>query len=306
MPNDPNTPPRRAIRLKAYVQTGAVIAVLIAAAILARSLLDGNGAETPAPAATPIPAGSAVNWQPVVQEIGGIPVVRVPSGCFMMGSADGGGDETPVHRVCLSAFWIGQKELTNAQYRRCVEAGACDPPGYTMYYADSAYAGDPVVSVLWSQARQYAAWLSETTGLAWSLPTEAQWEYAARGPEGRDYPWGDGDPTCDRVHIGGCEAHAAPVGPDQRASGASWVGALDLSGNMWEWVADWYGAEYYGTLADGVWDPVGPAAGDNRVVRGGSWHSNLNWARGASRYHGNPDSSSFDLGFRVVVAAPVP
>lgn len=259
---------------------------------------------TNTPTPSPIPAGSAVNWQPVVREIGKIPMVEIPAGCFMMGSDDGEKREKPVHRVCLSAFWIGQTEVTNAQYRRCVEAEACDPPKSTTYYADSAYAGHPVVYVAWSQAQQYANWLSETTGLAWSLPTEAQWEYAARGPESRKYPWGSSEPTCTQANISGCEGDTAPVGPDQRAAGASWIGALDMAGNAWEWTADWYDENYYSTLADEVWDPVGPASGGYRVVRGGSWFFDQGIARCAVRANWDPLEGTDGLGFRVVVASP--
>jgi formylglycine-generating enzyme required for sulfatase activity len=259
---------------------------------------------TSAPEWTPtfIPAWSRnADWTPIVQEINGIPMVYVPAGCFWMGSQDGGDDEKPVHRVCLSAFWIGQTEVTNAQYKLCVDAGVCTPPGSRTHYDDVAYADHPVVIVDWEQSSDFAEWING------SLPTEAQWEYAARGPEGWIYPWGDDAPACERAQLSGCVGGTAPVGPDQRAGGASWVGALDLSGNVWEWVADWYDESYYATLPvlpDSVLDPPGPASGSRRCLRGGSWNDSVNYARAAARNRLDPGSRVDNRGFRVVMSVP--
>jgi formylglycine-generating enzyme required for sulfatase activity len=167
---------------------------------------------TPDPLDATFTAGDSNDlWTPIEREIGGDPYVYVPAGCFMMGStdeqlevavqqcvADGFdeadcrrwyGDEQPVHRVCLSTFWIGQTEVTNAQYQRCVDAGACETSGLV---DDSDFNGpdQPVVEVSWNDAQAYAEWLSAETGETCTLPTEAQWEYAARGPQGVVYPWG--------------------------------------------------------------------------------------------------------------------
>ena len=245
----------------------------------------------------PLPAGSSnAAWTPVIDDSGPVPLVYVPSGCFMMGSDDGYDDEQPVHEVCLSAFWIGQTEVTNAQYRHCVEAGACDLPGDTEYYDDEAYADHPVVWVSWEDASAYAAWLSEETGQDWGLPTEAQWEYAARGPQAWVYPWGDAF-NGDYVVWGGNSYETAPVG--SKPEGASWVGAEDLSGNVWEWVADWYDADEYGTLTEGVVNPTGPATGRYRVLRGGSWnHGNTGLFRAAYRGWVNPRGGGDVRGFR--------
>jgi formylglycine-generating enzyme required for sulfatase activity len=153
------------------------------------------------------------DFEPIVQEINGVPMVYVPEGCFPMGSGrwevgyvcrryvpgnpecrQWFRDEMPQHEVCLSAFWIGLTEVTNAQYAACVNAGACESPD-CRYIDDPAYADHPVVCVDWYRATTYAEWLSDVTGQAFGLPTEAQWDYAARGPMGNAYPWGNNEPA---------------------------------------------------------------------------------------------------------------
>ncbi len=187
----------------------------------------------------------------------------VPEGTFEMGSQMGDDDEKPVHTVTLSAFWIDQTPVTNAQYARCVEAGVCKV---------SASAGDdllnapdyPAVGIVWQDAQKYCAWAGGR------LPTEAEWEYAARGPEGTRYPWGD-EFDCSRCNTPGdaCDDYelASPVGHFQE--GRSWCGALDMAGNVWEWVADWYATDYYARSP--AEDPTAPDQGEDRVMRGGSW-----------------------------------
>ena len=263
----------------------------------------------------------------------GMAVVDVPAGQFEMGSdreavtyarqlcRDYGGDmaiatcgqavftnEGPAHLVALDGFWIDRTEVTNAQYQRCEEAGACEPPqergSYTResYYADSAYADYPVIWVTWQQAADYCAWAGAR------LPTEAEWEYAARGPEGRVFPWGnafdgtrlnycdanctDGpnDPSVDDGH-----ADTAPVG--SYPAGASWCGALDLAGNVREWVADWFGRY---PSADQV-NPLGPASGESRIPRGGSWLDTPDDVRSANRGENSPDYTRHKVGFRCAV-----
>jgi iron(II)-dependent oxidoreductase len=143
---------------------------------------------------TPIPAGGEVAWTPITKGLDGAIFVFVPAGCFMMGSDDANAydDEQPVHEVCLSAYWIGQTEVTNAQYKACVDADVCAPPAETDVrgtrcpdWEDASLADHPVVCVDWDQADAYARWVGG------DLPTEAQWEYAARGPAGNTYPWGN-------------------------------------------------------------------------------------------------------------------
>jgi formylglycine-generating enzyme required for sulfatase activity len=171
----------------------------------------GTSTPTTISAGTPIPAGIVPDWKPIAGSINDIPVVYVPAGCFMMGSTDEEVDEVyemcqalslrylgedrcdrgffeveqPLHEVCLSSFWIGQTEVTNAQYAQCVKADECSPPSDQEFFGDPDYADHPVVFVDWGQARKYAEWVGG------DLPTEAQWAYAARGPMRWTYPWGN-------------------------------------------------------------------------------------------------------------------
>jgi serine/threonine-protein kinase len=217
-------------------------------------------------------------------------MVYVPRGEFEMG-AMGGGDtgRLPIHTVALDGFWLDRTEVTNGQYKQCVAAGQCEPSRY----ADiSMLNGEnqPVVAVSWYDAQAYCEWAGGT------LPTEAQWEYAARGSENRAYPWGEDRPDCDIANYLECVGTTATVGsyPD----GVSWCGALDLAGNVYEWVADWHGSY----TADKQVNPQGPESGDRKVIRGGSWtdlHQNL---ISAQRIRYIPTDASNTVGFRCVVS----
>ena len=212
----------------------------------------------------------------------------VPPGAFDMGTNDGRENEKPVHRVTLPVgFWIGQCQVTNAQYRSfCKDAGREFPK-------DSDQPSDhPVVSVSWDDACAYCAHYELR------LPTEAEWEYAARGPESRTYPWGaewDAAECCNHENQGpGGKTFEVGYFPE----GQSWCGALDLAGNVWEWCQDWYGD--YGP--DPVSDPPGSAKGDFRVLRGGGWYGDVGDCRSANRYRTNPRNRNDDLGFRVALS----
>ncbi len=250
----------------------------------------------PPPQATLIPAGSPNRaWTPLVSSYKSMAFVAVPPGCFLMGSEEGDVDEKPVRRVCLSAYWIGQTEVTNAQYAACVTAGACAPPRDRTAFDDPAQANLPVTWVSWFDAAAFAEWMGAT------LPTGAQWEYAARGPESWVYPWGNTPPDCTLANLTGCAGDVQPVG--SYPAGASWVGALDMTGNVWEWVAEYYGRDYYASLADGVLDPTGPPYGDMHNVRGGSWHDEVSYARAFYQGGNYPDYAIGVLGFRVALPA---
>jgi serine/threonine protein kinase len=250
----------------------------------------------PPPGATLIPAGSANRaWTPIEGDYRGIPLVAVPPGCFLMGSEEGDADEKPVRRVCLSAYWIGQTEVTNAQYAACVNAGACAPPRDRTAFDDPAQADLPVTWVSWFDAAAFAEWIGAM------LPTGAQWEYAARGPESWVYPWGNTPPDCTLANLTGCVGSARSVG--SYPAGASWVGALDLAGNVWEWVADYYGRDYYASLTDGALDPAGPPYGDMHYVRGSSWQNEAHYARAFYQGGNYPDYAIGVLGFRVALPA---
>ena len=230
-------------------------------------------------------------------------MVAVPESDFAMGSPDGegGDDERPQHTVTLDAFWIDRTEVNNAQYRKCVEAGTCSQP--SCWDQSSLNAGaQPVVCVDWNQATAYCAW----TGAR--LPTEAEWEKAARGTDGRTYPWGN---DFDGGKVNFCDKNCEFDWKDSNAddgygrtalvgsypAGASPYGALDMAGNVWEWVADWYAADTYGRSSAS--NPPGPDSGDQRVMRGGSWHYGRDYARCAYRYGGDPYSRDYSyIGFR--------
>jgi len=190
--------------------------------------------------------------------------------------------------------------VSNAHYQQCVAAGQCTAPKETNswthypYYGVPAYANYPVINVTWNQAAQYCQWLGKR------LPTEAEWEFAARGSSGnRVYPWGDTAPDCSKVNYGPlegqCVGDAAPVG--SYPAGASSFGVLDMSGNVWEWVSDWYSATYYAGSPAG--DPTGPATGTERVMRGGAWNNyDVLFLRVARRGSGLPDYFADSVGFR--------
>jgi formylglycine-generating enzyme required for sulfatase activity len=232
----------------------------------------------------------------VVADRGGVAVeqVYVPSGSFIMVSEN----EGAVHEVTLDAFLIDRMEVTNEQYAACVAAGACQPPGsyssYTRnsYYDNPEYPAHPVINISWEDACDFAEWAGGR------LPTEAEWEYAARGPENRIYPWGSEAPTCDLLNFNICIGDTTEVGSYPK--GASWVGALDMAGNVWELVLDWYEVDYYARSP--ATNPTGPKTGEYKVVRGGGWEddSRLTHATYRGYYQDHPGLVYHSIGFRVV------
>ena len=222
------------------------------------------------------------DWTPVVREFNGVEMVLVPAGCFMMGSSHlGSGNESPAHLVCFEEpFWIDRYEVSQAQF--AVFGGkAAEPSRFSG-------ANRPREQITWYEANDFCARRGAR------LPTEAEWEYAARGPDGLVYPWGN---TLDGTEAVWKTDETASVG--SKPSGASWVGALDMSGNVWEWVADWYDSGYYATLPDGAVNPTGPRSGEVRVLRGGSWYDDLPFIlRSALRDDWVPVYWYFILGFR--------
>jgi|GEM_PF-2456202 len=223
--------------------------------------------------------------------------VDIPAGTFRMGSdpavdSQAYSDEMPQHDVTLDAFRIGTYEVTNADYAQCVKATVCNEPADTETYLDIAYAWHPVVTVSWYDAKTFCEWVGGR------LPTEAEWEYAARGDTGYVYPWGNTDPTCELANYYECGGDTMPVGslPD----GASPFGAMDMAGNVWEWTADWYG-EYSEEMQ---YNPTGPERGDYRVLRGGSFDGHPSYLRASNRSYDGPVLRDDDVGFRCVRESP--
>ena len=223
--------------------------------------------------------------------------VRVPAGSFLMGSEKGAADERPVHRVSGSPFAMDRYEVTNARFLACVRAGACAAPSLpgsktrAHYFDDPTFADYPVIFVSWAQAQAFCAFAGGR------LPTEAEWERAAAGSDGpRTYPWGDSPPDCSKANFAGCVGDTDRVG--RRVAGQSPYHAFDMAGNVWEWTADWYDADYYRTSPSQ--DPAGPASGQLKVMRGGCWVSGASSLRTTCRKPELPKSWAPNVGFRCV------
>jgi formylglycine-generating enzyme required for sulfatase activity len=224
----------------------------------------------------------------------GVEMVLVSEGDFTMGSNRGDADEQPIHTVYLDGFYIDKFEVTNQLYKACVDAGLCEPPKHSYFFPESpnrAYYGNPeydnypVIYVDWLMAKTYCEWRSAR------LPTEAEWEKAARGTEGNIYSWGNGL-DCQKANYQKCVNRTSEVGSYE--DGVSPYGLYDMTGNVWEWVADWYSDNYYSTSARK--DPRGPITGQSRVMRGGSWPR-----FDVTTYHRTkfaPTYNTFDIGFR--------
>jgi len=246
-------------------------------------------------------------------------LVLVPEGEFIMGSDPDEpyfwGAEMPRHTVYLDAFWIYRTEVTNAMFRACVDAGACPQPDdvnsrlYDNYFIDQSFDNYPVIHVTYDHAASYCAWAGAR------LPTEAEWEKAARGTDGRLFPWGNDEiqndsanfcdgtcPALDVVESGYDDGYpdVAPVG--SYPAGVSPYGAFDMAGNVLEWVSDWYSSDYYSRSP--YENPIGPESGSKHPARGGSWSSLRDGMRPAARASFSRSYSSDVVGFRCVMDAP--
>jgi formylglycine-generating enzyme required for sulfatase activity len=214
-----------------------------------------------------------------------IPAAQFSMGCDAAVDTECKDDEKPLHMVSLDAFAIDKTEVTQDQYAACVTAGMCAAPACDW---DCTKGDTPAACIHWNDAKAYCAWAGGR------LPTEAEWELAARGTDGRKFPWGNDAPDCDHLNMEGCEGMAASVGSHPK--GASPYGAMDMAGNVVEMVADLYGATYYSTSP--AKDPPGPTTGTHYVGRGGGFRSLPVWQRASARDTYDSGDASASLGFR--------
>ena len=275
--------------------------------------------ETPSPVASatptrmPAPAPGTVRTNPADDA----PLVYIPGGEFTMGLTAPQADfllsscdvcnsghfeaSRPAHTVRVDPFWIYQTEVTNDMYAGCVTAGACAPPAETSsnshesYWGNPTFAAYPVVHVTWFDADNYCRWAGGR------LPTSAEWEKAARGTDGRLFPWGDQPPDRQHGNIDRLVEDAVPVG--SYPAGASPYGVLDMAGNVWEWVYDWFDRDYYNYGP--VDNPRGPATSPEgqRSGRGGSWYWHAAFASAAYNDWWEPEEHGSAVGFRCAVEA---
>jgi formylglycine-generating enzyme required for sulfatase activity len=257
-------------------------------------------AVSPAPVIAPSPAPAAPSRPAFEPEM----VTIRPADSFTMGCQAGRDDEAggcydnekPAHPVRLNAYQIGKDEVTFEQWDECEREKACP------HAADEGWGRGkrPVINVSWNDITQhYIPWLNRKTGKEYRLPSEAEWEYAARGGTETAYPWGNrigkGKANCDNSSCGDKFEYTAPVG----RFAANGYGLHDMQGNVWEWCQDWYGSDYYASSPAS--NPQGAGSGTDRVLRGGSWRNDAQDVRSANRFDLTPGYRNYDIGFRLVV-----
>jgi eukaryotic-like serine/threonine-protein kinase len=291
----------------------------IASAIKALPATGTVEAITPAPTVVPSPTSIPVIGSTMIGEDGAV-LVYVPEGEFIMGS-DVDINEQPIHLVKLNAFWIDQNEVTNELFAAFIQATGYNTDaeimgwaytwdGYNWIQTTGANwrqpngAGSnitgrgkyPVVQISWYDAVAYCQWAERR------LPTEAEWEKAARGTDQRAYPWGNEEPNETLLNFLGNVGDMTEVG--SYPNGVSPYGAYDMSGNAWEWVHDWFQESYYAALENHVFNPLGPEYGDGRGMRGGSWMNFYDFIRTSERRWSNPLFTFSHYGFRCVRPHP--
>jgi formylglycine-generating enzyme required for sulfatase activity len=225
--------------------------------------------------------------------VDGAILVAVPGGPFAMGYNFA---DNPVREVTVSDFWIYSAKVTNQQYVLCVQTGKCTTPDLekTPDFNDYRYINFPVTGVTHAQASEYCSFVNGR------LPTEAEWEKTARGPEGNIFPWGNEAPNCNFLNYKFCRGRTTYI--NEYEDGISYYGAFDMSGNVREWTADWYSPSY--NVDSPVPDPLGPEFGEKRAVRGSSFQDSADPSISAHRFSLDPLESLPDVGFRCVVEDP--
>jgi serine/threonine protein kinase len=274
-------PPTEPATAEVIVQTTQAPTAIPTAKSTVQPIQEPSPTDTPSPTAPPLPVG----------------MVLAPAGTFNMGST-AFPDTQPVHAVTLDAFYIDQFEVVNDLYHQCVAAGGCTDPGRRSsdtrgkYYDDSAFGGFPMVNVIWQQAADFCKWQGKR------LPTEAEWEYAATGADGRAYPWGNQFES-SLVPVTAHDTQLVGSFPNN----ASPFGAEDMAGNALEWVADWWSPDGYSVTPDT--NPTGPATGTRRVMRGGAYgNPDPLIYLAARRFSHSPNFGDVDIGFRCAMPAP--
>ena len=255
------------------------------------------------PSLSPTPSSTPGD---MIRHSDGMEMVFVPGGTFIL--AERGISGRGAHSVTLYNYWIDKTEITNHQYSLCVEAGVCRAPT-TCTWGDPTYDLDshqnhPVICVTRKMASTYCSWAGGR------LPTDAEWDFAARGPERSLFPWGD---EFDPAKLNFCDASCSHIGDQYNdyndeypktspagnyPNGASWCGAMDMAGNVWEWISDWY--ELY-TGEDQI-NPTGPHSGSEGLIRGGSWYDNPEFNQSDHRHPYDPRDYNHLIGFRCVVS----
>jgi len=224
-------------------------------------------------------------------------MVRIPEGWFLMGSESGQDNERPVHRVWIDAFEFAACQVTNSDYAAFLSSAGHREP---LHWRDPDFSApaQPVVAPSWFDAVTYCDWLARVTGRRYRLPTEAEWERAARGGvEQAQFPWGDAPPESLPDYASRWKKAPEPVGRERNA-----YGLFDMGANVHEWCADWFAADYYSASPER--NPQGPATGARRSSRGGSWRHYTKVSRCAARSSIPPEFQYADYGFRVARHIP--
>lgn len=291
--------------IRRAVRTALSLVAALGAACLWRTLSEPPVAQAAQPRTVSLPVIiNAPSTHEALQLVPGavVTLVRVPAGSFIMGApasdAAAEEDERPQRSVYLDEYLIGRYEVTVAQWRAFVDA--------TGYAGDPRALADgaayPVRYVSYLDADAFCSWASQVSGRVVHLPTEAQWEKAARGTDGRKFPWGDNPPFCGLCNLWTCVRNTAPVGSVSPA-GDSVYGCADMAGNLWEWTFDFYDWNYYKVAPSE--NPSGPASGYHRGARGGAWSYPERDVRTTNRHQVSaPYARDEYVGFRLAVAVP--